>query len=148
MGTYKDLFEQEDVQYGDFRGTVAADITDFHSLAEFLGLAPMSDLILRVDISSYGGHQVATALVADLNQVSMQDVINRANRKEKIPVREVRVIDWGPNGHADTNPPKLGSFPARSVTELLEHAFKRLHITLIPSSTHFPIDTVLEILEI
>lgn len=141
----KDLFERADVQYGEYKGTVAVDITDMHGLAEYLGFDPMRDLILRVDITNYGGLQRIQALITDIQDGNMQDVLEKAKRGDVIRVREVDVMEWSPDGHSDTNPPRLTQFPIKSISELIEHAFKRLHITLIASPDHFPINTKLEI---
>lgn len=140
----KDLFESADVQYGDYKGTVAVDITDMHGLAEYLGFDPLRDLILRVDITNYGGLQRIQAFITDLEDGNMQDILDKAKRGEAIHVRQVEVMEWSPDGHSDTNPPRLTQFPIKSISELIEHAFKRLHITLIANPDYFPIHTKLE----
>jgi len=143
----KKLLESAHVQYDDYTGEVAVDMTDMHGLTEYLGLDSFRDIVIRADITSYGGHQTVTAYVAKTEEGSMDELIRKATNGQPIEVREFEVIDWSPEGHSDTNPPRIRNFPAKSVTELLEHAFKRLQITLIPNSDKFPEDTILEIFE-
>ena len=54
------------------------------------------------------------------------------------------MIEWHPDDHSDTNPPFLKQFPAKSVTELLLHAFKRMEVTLIAAHREFPVETELD----
>ena len=146
MGNLQDLYEEaNEVMYRDYSGTVSVDIADMHGLAEFLGLDPYKQLLVRADLYSFGGHQTASALGADLEGGNLQDLIEQAKLGTPIKVRRVEVLDCEPDDHNDTNPPRLTQFPAKSITELLEHAFKRLHITLIAGHDSFPVGTQLEI---
>lgn len=147
MSEKVDLFEKPEVQYGDFKGEIAVDIADVRHLEDYIGLDSPSQILIRLELRSYGGHQTAKAYYADLGSGNIPELIQHANTGIPIKVWTREVINWEPKDHSDTNPPHLKEFPAKSITELFEHAFKSLELTLICNADKFPASTILEIMD-
>lgn len=123
-------YESANVQYNDWKGTVAGDDADFSSFEQLLDIDREKWRVLVVDVTIGGGHQtlVAYGVAGSTSYVDLEDIIKDGRT---IVLTTLKTYDYSIKGHADTNPPVPATIPVEKATDFIAYGFKRFHMRLV-----------------